>query len=111
MRVVKRAQILGTDLPDEAFGLLRDGKSDVFALPREQLLDYEAMLPGARILKNGYGVNDVAFAVGKGQSERLSFLSEFVESAKASGLIQHILDSADLGSRGFNVGPPSASHT
>jgi polar amino acid transport system substrate-binding protein len=105
MHVVKQADILGTDLPDEAFGLLRDGKSDVFALPREQLLEYATMLPGSRILKDGYGVNDVAFAVGKGLSERLSLLSEFVESAKRSGLIQQILDSADLGSRGFNVGP------
>jgi polar amino acid transport system substrate-binding protein len=109
-RVVKQAQIIGTDLPDEAFALLRDGKANVFALPREQIIYYAEMLPGSRILKDGFGVNDVAFAVAKGQSERLSFLSEFVEDAKASGLIQRILDDAELGSRGFNVGPPSASH-
>lgn len=102
-RVVGRAEIVGTDLPDEAFTLIRDGKADVFALPREQLIDYAAMLPGSRILTQGFGVNDVGLAVAKGRSQLLAFISDFVEETKASGLVSRILDGAELTSRGFNV--------
>ena len=102
-RVIRHAELVGTDLPDEAFALIRDGKVDVFALPREQLIDYAAMLPGSRILRQGFGINDVALAVAKGQTQLLAFISEFTEEAKASGLVGRILDRAELGSRGFNV--------
>jgi polar amino acid transport system substrate-binding protein len=102
-RLIERAEIVGTDLPDEAFALVRDGKADVFALPREQLIDYAAMLPGSHILTQGFGVNDVGLAVAKGQAQRLAYLSDFVGEAKASGLVSRILDGAELTSRGFNV--------
>ena len=102
-RLIGHAEIVGTDLPDEAFALIRDGKADVFALPREQLIDYAAMLPGSRILTQGFGINDVGLAVAKGRSQLLAFISDFVEEAKASGLVSNILDGAELTSRGFNV--------
>lgn len=102
-RLIVHAEIVGTDLPDEAFALIRDGKVDVFALPREQLIDYAAMLPGSRILTQGFGVNVGGFVVAKGRSQLLGFISDFVEEAKASGLVGRILDDAELTSRGFNV--------
>src|ERR1700692_2573638 len=39
-RKAKQAELVGVELPDAAFELLRDGKADAFAAPREQLLDY-----------------------------------------------------------------------
>ncbi len=102
-RVIGHAEVVGTDLPDEAFGLIRDGKVDVFALPREQLIDYAAMMPGSRILTEGFGINDVGLAVAKGQPQLLAFIREFTEEAKASGFVGRILEGAELTSRGFNV--------
>jgi polar amino acid transport system substrate-binding protein len=102
-RVIKHAEIVGTDLPGEAFALIRDGKVDVFALPREQLIDYASMLPGSRILTQGFGVNNVGLAVAKGRPQLLTFISEFVEEAKASGVVSRILDGAELTSRGLTV--------
>ena len=102
-RLIRHAEIVGTDLPDEAFALIRDGNANVFALPREQLIDYAALLPGSRILTQGFGVNDVGLAVAKGRSQLLAYISDFVEEAKASGLVSRILDGAELTSRGFNV--------
>lgn len=110
-RVIGQAEIVGRHLPDEAFALIRNGEVDVFALPREQLLDYASELPGSRILTDGFGINDVALAVAKGRADLLAFMNAFVDEAKTSGLIQRILDSADLGARGFNVGPQHAAHT
>jgi hypothetical protein len=34
--------------------------------------------------------------VPKGQAARLAYLSEFIEQAKASGLVQQAIDRADL---------------
>lgn len=103
-RIVKRAEFVGTTLPDEAFGLLRTGKADVFAFPRSELVDYAAKLPGSRVLVEGYAINRVGLALAKGQPERLAYMTEFVEAAKRSGLIQSILDREGLGARGFKVG-------
>jgi polar amino acid transport system substrate-binding protein len=102
-RSIVHAEIVGTEIPDEAFALVRDGEVDVFALPREQLIDYAALLPGSRILSKGFGYNVGSFAVAKGREQLLTFISDFVEEAKASDLVKRILDDAELTSRGFDV--------
>jgi polar amino acid transport system substrate-binding protein len=100
-RKVTRAELIGADLPDGAFELLRAEKADAFALPREQLLDYSIKLPGSRVLEDSYGINLVAMAVAKGQAGWLAYCNEFIEEAKASGLIQRAIDRGAL--RGFEV--------
>jgi polar amino acid transport system substrate-binding protein len=100
---ISYADIVETELPDEAFALLLDGEAEVFALPREQLIDYAAMLSGSRVLTKGFGINDVGLAVAKGQSQFLEFLTKFVREAEMSGLVSQILDDAELTSRGFNT--------
>ena len=98
--LVKQAELVGSELPDDAFDLLRTGKADAFASPREQLIDYSTRLSGSRVLEDAYGINFVG---------RLAYISEFVEEAKASGLIQRIIDKSGL--RGFQVSPPVSAST
>ena len=102
-KLILDADILDTDVPDEAFALVRDGDAEVFALPREQLLDYKEMLPGSRILTQGFGINDVGLAVAKGEPQVLEFMTKIIQGAKSSGLVNKILFDAELISRGFNV--------
>jgi polar amino acid transport system substrate-binding protein len=106
-RIVKHAEFVGAELPDEGFELLRAGKADAFALPRDQLLDYSATLPGSRVLDEAYGINRVAAAVKKGRSALLASMGEFVEEAKASGLVQRAIDSGNL--HEFQVSPPAGN--
>jgi len=106
-RSASRAELIGSELPDAAFALLVAGKADAFALPREQLLDYAATLPGSRVLDDSYGINRVAIAVQKGRSGWRAFFSEFVETAKASGLIEQIIARGAL--RGFQVAAPETA--
>jgi ABC-type amino acid transport substrate-binding protein len=101
-KLISHAEIIDTDVPDEAFALVRDGDAEIFALPREQLIDYSGMLPGSRILSQGFGVNDVGFAVAKGEPQFLEFMTEFVRRTKSSGLVNKILFDSELISRGFN---------
>jgi polar amino acid transport system substrate-binding protein len=106
-RRTSQAELIGSELPDDAFALLAAGKADAFALPREQLLDYAAKLPGSRVLNDSYGVNRVAIAVQKGRSGWRTYCSEFVAAAKASGLIAQIISRGAL--RGFQVAAPETA--
>jgi len=107
-RIVKHAELVDAELPDQAFDLLRAGNADAFALPRDQLGDYALKLPGSRVLADSYGVNLVAMAIPKGQTGRRAYLNEFIDEAKASGLIQRAIDRGTL--RGFAVALAGTSH-
>jgi polar amino acid transport system substrate-binding protein len=100
-RIIAHAEIVGSELPDTAFDLLGAGRADALAFPREHLLDYAAKLPGARVLDDGYGVNRVAIAVPQHRAAWLAYVDEFVEAAKASGLIARAITRGGL--RGFAV--------
>jgi polar amino acid transport system substrate-binding protein len=100
-RIVKQAELVGVELPESAFALLKDGKVDALAFPRDQLIEFAERLPGAQVLKDGYGVNRVAMAIKKGRAGLLSYLSEFAEYAKASSLVQRAIERGGL--RGFDV--------
>ena len=102
-RVVKQAQIVDVEIPDEAFELLRNGRADAWASPRPPLLEYAPKLPGARVLDGRYGENLQSMAVPKDQAGRLAYISEFLEAAKASGLVQQAIERA--GEHGMEVAP------
>jgi polar amino acid transport system substrate-binding protein len=108
-RILKHAEPVGVEVPDAAFELLRAGHADTWASPRYSLLEYSTQLPGSRVLEDRYGANLIALAVPKGQAGRLAYISEFIEGAKASGLVQRAIEHAGL--RGYQVvspGNPSA---
>ncbi len=100
-RMVKHAELVGFDLPDDTFAALRDGKAEAFAAPRQILVEYSAKLPGSRVLDEGYGVNRVGMAVAKHRQGLRSYLSDYVDEAKASGMIGRLI--AEAGLRGFSV--------
>jgi len=100
-RQVKHAKLVGADLPRAALDLLLAGQADALAAPRDQLVDYSLTLPGLRVLADSYGTNNVGIAVAKGRPERLAFITEFVDGAKSSGLIERIIARGRL--HGFRV--------
>jgi polar amino acid transport system substrate-binding protein len=102
-RIVKHAEQVIAETPAAAFDLLQGGKVHAWASVRPALIDYSAELPGSHVLEEAYGANFPALVVPKGQSERLAFLSEFVEQAKASGSVQKALDRT--GRPGYRVAP------
>ena len=103
-RILKQAEQVVVDMPEQAFELMQGGKADAWASIRPTLTEHAAKLAGARVLDESYGANAPALVVPKGQAARLSYLTEFVEQSKASGAIQRALDRA--GERGFRVAPP-----
>src|SRR5262245_13612472 len=71
------------------------------ASARSTLLEYSTKLPGSRVLKDRYGATLNRVVVPKNQAGRLAYINEFVEEAKASGLVQQAIDRA--GPRGVQV--------
>ena len=108
-RIVKHAEMVGSEIPDAAFDLLRTGNADALAFPRDVLLAYAETLPGSRVLEDRYGINRVGVAVRKGLTRRLAYIGEFVEEAKASGLIERAIERGGL--RGFRVEPGGNANT
>jgi polar amino acid transport system substrate-binding protein len=95
-RIIKHAQLVYAATPDPTFELLLSGQADAFASIRGVLLTYSAKLPGSRVLDEHYGANLLGMAVPKGEAARLAYISEFIEQAKASGLIQQATDRSGL---------------
>jgi polar amino acid transport system substrate-binding protein len=102
-RMLKHATLVYEDLPNQTFELMRDGKADMMASLHEIVLRYSKKIPGSRVVEGRYGFNTLALAAHKGLTERLSYLTEFVEEAKANGTVQRAIDRS--GWHGLHVAP------
>jgi len=89
---IRYAELVKQDGHDAAFDLLVEQKIDVLAGLRSSLVKNLAHLPGARILDGQFTA--VQQAIGTNPERKLSvkFLSDFVEQAKASGLVAQLIE-------------------
>ena len=95
-RTLKRAELIRTESHSAAVELLRTGGADVKASPRPVLMVEASTLPGARVLDGGFADLYFAALVPKGKADRLSYINDFIEEAKASGLVKRIIESSGL---------------
>ena len=102
-RIFKHAELIYAATPDPTFELLRNGQADAFASVRGVLLGYAPKLSGSRVLEDHYGANLVGMVVSKERTARLAYISEFIEQAKASGLVQQAIERSGL--PGYQVAP------
>jgi polar amino acid transport system substrate-binding protein len=105
-RTLKQAKVVQADNEPAAFGLIRDGRAQVYAQNRYLLLGLAGGLPGARVLEDRFAAAEMCLVVPKGRPAALAYLSEFVEQAKQSGAVQRAIDEAKL--RGVSVAPSAA---
>jgi polar amino acid transport system substrate-binding protein len=102
-RLLQRAELLRVDTVSAGFDALRAGNAGVFAAPRPTLLGFSARLPGSRVLEDRFHAVSHAMAAPKGEAGRLAYISDFIDEAKSSGLVQRAVESAGL--RGVQVAP------
>ena len=81
---------------DAAIAAMNAGEIDCIALSRESLSGLLAKVPGSRILEDGFLNSSTAVAVPKGKPDALAYVSEFIEEAKANGLVRKALDTMNL---------------
>ena len=84
------------DKTDAAVAALRDGQVDALAFSRESLTGLAPKVPGSRILDGGFLNSTTSVAVPKGKPDARAFVSEFIEEAKASGLVRQAFDEMGL---------------
>ena len=81
---------------DLAVGAMQEGRIQAIALSRESLSGLVGKLPGSRILDDAFLNSSTAVCVPKGRPAGLAYVSEFIEEAKASGLVRRALDEMGL---------------
>lgn len=104
-RILRRAELVRADSQAAGFALLRSGQVSAYAAPRSSLLALSGELPGSRVLDEGFAAIAWTAFVPKGHAARLAFVSEFIENAKASGLVRQFIEREHL--RGIKVAPPA----
>lgn len=102
-KLLKRAELVRVDSGAAADELWHAGRVDVRAGVRTNLLAALARLPGSRVLEDRFAVLSYALLVPKGHAGRLAYVSEFIEEAKASGLVKQTIER--FGLRGVQLAP------
>jgi polar amino acid transport system substrate-binding protein len=82
--------------PDEAVEMMKAGKLDAIALSRESVGGLVAALPGSRVLEEAFLNSTTAVAVPQSKPAARAFVTEFIEEAKAAGLVRRALDMMEL---------------
>jgi polar amino acid transport system substrate-binding protein len=73
---------------------LAAGKVDAAAAGRETLAGLVKKLPGARVLEGSFYALPVSVAVPKGRPAALAYVTDFIEDAKATGVVRRAFDNA-----------------
>ena len=84
------------DKTDAALVALKAGEIDALAFSRESLTGLAPKVPGSRILDGGFLNSTTSVAVPKGRPQALAYVTEFIEEAKASGLVRKAFDEMGL---------------
>ncbi|MGB7782491.1 MAG: transporter substrate-binding domain-containing protein, partial [Pseudolabrys sp.] len=95
-RTAPKATFVTVPGVDAAVAAIKAGEIDCIALSRESLSGLTAKIPGSRVLDGGLLHSSTAVAVPKGKMEALAYVSQFIEDAKASGLMRKAFDDMDL---------------
>ena len=102
-RNLKRAQLVRAPSPEAAFDLIVAGKVDALGGVRQHLVAHTAKLPGSRVLEGRFMAIQQALGIPKARQAGLSYLREFIEEVKASGLVARALEKA--GVQGVSIAP------
>jgi polar amino acid transport system substrate-binding protein len=91
-RNISQAQLVRADSLDGAFEQFVHDKLDALAGLRPRLLADAKKLPGARILDGQFTAVQQAVGTPRANSAGAAFLRDFVEEAKASGLVARLIE-------------------
>jgi polar amino acid transport system substrate-binding protein len=104
-RNIKHAEVVRSESVDSAYEhFLRDGLDALAGLKPRLLSDVEK-LPGARILEGRFTAVQQAVGTARTNVAAAAFLRDFVEEAKASGLVARLIERHRV--RGLSVAPPT----
>ena len=105
-RSLERAELVRSSGLDGSFDLFVEERLDALAGLRPRLLSDVERLPGARILDGRFTAVQQAVGTPRPRERGAAFLREVVEDAKASGLVQGLIERHRV--RGLSVAAAAA---
>jgi polar amino acid transport system substrate-binding protein len=102
-RNLKHAKLMRAPTFDETISLFMSARLEVLAGVRQPVVEAAAKIPGSRVLDGRFMVINQASGVPKGREAGVRYLREFIEEAKASGLVARLLK--ESGVSGVSVAP------
>jgi polar amino acid transport system substrate-binding protein len=102
-RNIKNAELVRAPNPIAAFELVVAGKVEVLAGVKQTLAANAAKLAGSRVLDGRFLAIGQAIGIPNGRDAGALYLREFIEDAKASGLVARAIEKA--GVRGVSIAP------
>lgn len=104
-RHIRHAELMRAPSLDAAYDLFVNERLDALAGLTPRLLSDVEKLPGARILDGQFTAVQQAVGTARQNEAGAAFLKDFVEEAKASGLIARLIERHSV--RGLTVAPPA----
>ena len=104
-RNIKHAELIRSDTLDSAYEEFVSAKLSALAGLRPRLLSDLGKLPGSRILDGRFMSVQQAIGTSRKNPAGAAFLRDFVEEAKASGLVARLIERYKV--RGLSVAPPA----
>jgi len=105
-RNIKQAELVRAPSLDASFDLFVQNHLDALAGLRPRLISDVTKLPGARILDGQFTAVQQAVGTLRSNTAGAAFLRDFVEEAKASGLVAGLIEKHKV--VGLSVAPPAA---
>lgn len=106
--LLKNAVMVRAPSNPGALDLVRNGQADVMGSIKPILFELAKQFPGSRVLDGRPGIDPHAMAMPKGRGAGAAYARQFIEEAKAQGLVQAAIEK--VGMQGALVGT-SASGT
>jgi polar amino acid transport system substrate-binding protein len=104
-RHLRHAELVRAPSLDASYDLFVADRLDALAGLRPRLLQDVEKLSGARILEGKFTAVQQAVGTAKANQAGAAFLRDFVEDAKASGLVARLIERHHI--RGLSVAPPA----
>ncbi len=99
----KQTRVTGYPTVDEIVARLKAGEMDAFAMSRDGLTTLMKEIPGSRVLPGQFFGAKTAVATPRNRAGMLARVSDFLDRAKASGLVRRVFDAN--GMEGSPVAP------
>lgn len=103
---VQHAELVKTEGIDASLDMFMEQGLDALAGLRPRLIDDVEKLPGARILDGQFTAVQQAIGTKPNRAAGAAFLRDFVEEAKASGLVAGLIDKHGVAGQ-LTVAPPA----
>ena len=104
-RNIQHAELMRVAGLNASYDLFVSDKLDALAGLRPRLMSDVEKLPGARLLDGKFTAVQQAIGTPRGRGAAAAFLRDFVEEAKASGLVGQFIERHQV--KGLSVAPPA----